>query len=81
MYMYVYMLCGTYLDHAYLCLGNNGDPSYDLSLIGDLFLGSYDIWQSLVVLCVLLAIKHLWHLRKETHTHTQNSAVGWSKLE
>lgn len=69
--MCAYMLCKPCLNHVYLRLGDNGHSSYNLSLIGNLFLGSDDIWQRLVVLCILLAIGRFWHLRKKNNTYTQ----------
>lgn len=54
---------------VHLCLGDDGDSSNDLCLVGDLFFGPYNIWQSLLVLCIMLSIRQLWHLnRADTHT-------------
>lgn len=58
------MCCEPCAGQVYLCLGDDGDASYDLRLIRDLFLGSNDIRQNFLVLWVLLAVRHFWNLKK-----------------
>lgn len=49
---------------VYLCRGHDGDSSDDLGPVGDLLFGSNNIWQSFLVLRVLLPIRRLWHLKR-----------------